>query len=57
MPVKKSPPSPTSLRIEPELKAALEKLAAADDRTLSNYILRILRDHVSRANGKTRSER
>ncbi len=41
--------APTSLRLEPELKAALERLAEADDRSLSSYITRVLKEHVARA--------
>jgi predicted transcriptional regulator len=37
---------PMSLRLEPDLKAALERLAAADARTLTSYINRALRRHV-----------
>ena len=33
-------------RIEPELKEALQQLASADDRTLANYIERVLKEHV-----------
>jgi len=51
------PPSPTSLRLDPELKAALEKLAEADERSLSSYIARVLRDHVEKVTGKARKGR
>jgi hypothetical protein len=33
-----------TLRVDPDTKAALEALAAADDRTLSAFILKALRD-------------
>lgn len=36
-------------RIEPELKEALQQLAVADDRTLANYIERVLKEHVEAA--------
>jgi hypothetical protein len=35
------------LRMTSALKADLEKLAEADDRTLASYIERILREHVA----------
>jgi predicted HicB family RNase H-like nuclease len=34
------------LRIKPSLKAALERLARADERTLNFYIERVLETHV-----------
>jgi len=37
-----------SLRIEPELKAALERLAEADRRSLASYVEIALQDHVDR---------
>jgi predicted transcriptional regulator len=37
-----------SIRIEPELKAALEKLAEADRRSVAAYVEIALRDHVER---------
>ena len=40
-----------NVRLEPSLKAALEKLAKADDRTLSGYIELLLRQHVSKRKG------
>lgn len=36
-------PLPTSIRLDPDLKAALEEAAAADGRSLANMIDRILR--------------
>lgn len=36
-----------SLRLSAELKRALDALAAADDRSLNNYIQRVLQAHVS----------
>jgi predicted HicB family RNase H-like nuclease len=38
-----------SFKVSPELKAALAKLAAADERSLSSYIDRVLRSHVAGA--------
>ena len=35
-----------SLRMEKELKERLEALAKEDGRSLSNYVVRILTDHV-----------
>jgi predicted transcriptional regulator len=37
-----------SIRIEPELKAALERLAEADKRSLASYAELALQDHVER---------
>ena len=37
---------PISIRLDPDVKAALEGLAQADDRSLSAYINRTLRQHV-----------
>lgn len=34
------------IRTDAELKAALEKLAASEDRSVNNYIVRILQQHV-----------
>ena len=38
--------APISLRVEPALKAALEKAAEADRRTLAAYIEIVLSEHV-----------
>lgn len=35
-----------TIRVDAETKARLEALAVADDRTLSAYIGRLLRDHL-----------
>lgn len=35
-----------TFRIDPEIKKKLETYAAADDRSLSSYIHRVLVDHV-----------
>jgi hypothetical protein len=48
------------LRMTSALKADLEKLAEADDRTLASYIERILREHVASLkaeNGKPAGKR
>jgi predicted transcriptional regulator len=37
---------PMSIRLEPDVKAELQGLADADDRSLSAYINRVLRQHV-----------
>ena len=34
------------IRLEPSKRARLEELAKAEHRTLSNYILRVLYDHI-----------
>lgn len=36
-----------SLRLPLELKEALDRLAAADDRSLNNYVVRALQQHVA----------
>ena len=36
-----------NVRVTNELRAKLEKLAADDDRTLSGYVEKILREHVA----------
>jgi predicted transcriptional regulator len=46
-----------SFKVSSELKAALAKLAAADDRSLSFYIDRILRGHVTQVSGKPAGKR
>jgi len=43
---------PISIRLEPDVKAALLELAEADDRTLSAFINRILRQYVDSVRGK-----
>jgi hypothetical protein len=35
---------PTSMRLDPEIKAALEKAAADDDRSVSSLVERILKE-------------
>ena len=41
-----------SIRVEPELKAALERLAKADKRSLASYIEIALQKHID---GETKS--
>jgi predicted transcriptional regulator len=43
---------PISIRLDPDVKAALQELARADDRTLSAFINRILRNYVESVRGK-----
>ena len=40
------------LRVRPEIKAALERLAANERRSISNYVEIILEDHVQKAPSK-----
>jgi hypothetical protein len=40
---------PTSVRITPEVREALKRLAKADGRSLTNYIGRVLAQHVEHA--------
>jgi predicted HicB family RNase H-like nuclease len=40
--------APLSIRITPDLKAALEKLAAADKRSLASYVEIVLQTYVDR---------
>lgn len=47
---------PLSHRLDPDIKAALQRLADADDRSLTNYVERILVAHVL-DKGLVRSER
>ena len=42
------------LRVRPELKAALERLATNDRRSISNYVEVILEEHVQKAPSKRR---
>jgi hypothetical protein len=42
------------LRVQPELKAALERLAANERRSISNYVEIILEDHVQKALSRRR---
>lgn len=42
---------PTSIRLTPELRAELMRLAEADGRSLTNYIANVLRLHVQELKG------
>jgi len=42
------------LRVRPELKAAFERLAANERRSISNYVEIILEDHVQKAPSRRR---
>jgi predicted HicB family RNase H-like nuclease len=46
--------APLSFRVTPPLKEALERLAAADKRSLSSYIEMALEAHVERAEKNTK---
>jgi len=48
--------NPISIRLDPDLKAALDALAKADDRSLSAYINRALREHVATVQPKKSSK-
>lgn len=37
-----------SIRLDPDVKAALQGFAEDEDRSLSSYVNRVLRDHVAR---------
>ena len=43
---------PISIRLEAEVKEALQELAEADERSLSSFINRILRTYVESVRGK-----
>ena len=44
--MRKTPYSPFSMRLDPELRARLEERAARQNRSLTNYVDTVLRDHV-----------
>jgi hypothetical protein len=46
-----------NIRIEPKLKAAAQKAAALDDRTLSSLIQKLLREYCERVGTLTRGTR
>jgi predicted DNA-binding protein len=46
---KKTRPMPFPLRLGPNLRKRLEALAAADNRTLTNYLMTLLERHVEAA--------
>jgi hypothetical protein len=43
---------PVAIRMDPDVKAALERLAAEDNRSLSSYVGLLLRRHVEEKQGK-----
>jgi predicted transcriptional regulator len=43
---------PMSIRLDADVKAALEGFAEDEDRSLSSYVNRVLRDHVERVEAK-----
>jgi predicted transcriptional regulator len=47
--------SPIAIRLDPDVRAGLDALAKADDRSLSAYVHRVLRQHVERE--RVRAER
>lgn len=48
--------APLGLRIEPELKAEIEKLAAADKRSVAQYVELVLQAHVEAQRKKVRGK-
>jgi hypothetical protein len=50
---KKKParPMPFPLRLEPALRKRLEELAAAERRSLTNFLMKIILDHVEAKKG------
>jgi predicted DNA-binding protein len=47
---------PTSIRLTPELKAALKRFAQQERRSLSSYIVIVLEQHVEDQNKKNPSK-
>jgi hypothetical protein len=47
---------PMSIRLDPDVKAALEGFAEEEDRSLSSYVNRVLRDHVARIEAQRQPE-
>jgi hypothetical protein len=47
---------PMSIRLDPDVKAALEGFAEEEDRSLSSYVNRVLRDHVERVGSHKQPE-
>jgi predicted transcriptional regulator len=43
---------PISIRLDPDVKEAIQALARQDERSLSSYINRVLRQHADEAKGK-----
>lgn len=48
--------APLGLRIEPELKAEIEKLAAADKRSVAAYVEIVLQAHVDAQRKKSKAK-
>jgi predicted transcriptional regulator len=47
---------PISIRLDPDVKAALEELAKEDERSLSAYINRVLRQHIDAVRKKPKAK-
>jgi hypothetical protein len=47
---------PMSIRLDPDVKAALEGFAEDEDRSLSSYVNRVLRDHVEQVEARKHPE-
>jgi hypothetical protein len=47
---------PMSIRLDPDVKAALEGFAEEEDRSLSSYVNRVLREHVERVESRKQPE-
>jgi len=45
-----------SIRLDPDVRAAIEDLAQADDRSVSSYINRALRQHVEAMRKKPKAK-
>lgn len=43
--------APFSMRLPPDLKVALQAMAEAEKRSLTNYVEKVLSDHVERMQG------
>jgi hypothetical protein len=50
--VKKLEPIP--VRLDPDVRQGIETLAKADDRSISGYINRVLRQHLETVTGKAK---
>ena len=54
MPKKHKPeprPSPFPLRLEPDLRKRLEELAAAERRSLTNFLMNVIQERVAQEDG------
>jgi hypothetical protein len=47
---------PMSIRLDPDVKAALEGFAEEEDRSLSSYVNRVLREHVEQVESQRQPE-